>query len=76
MKSKAKRIWVNDRMQRGYEYLLTKPAEKDFAPAFKPELTPKQLPRLGVFDGKYMTDCVAEFPDDQFAHTKLCPERP
>ena len=66
---------MNDRMQRGYEYLLTKPAGKDFAPAFKPELTPKQLLRLGVFGGKYMTDCAAEFPEDWFAHANLCPER-
>ena len=53
-------------MQRGYEYCLTKPTGKDFAPGFKPELTPKQMLRLGVFGGKYMTDCTAEFPDDWF----------
>lgn len=28
---KPKRIEVNDRMQRGYEYFLTKPTGKDFA---------------------------------------------
>ena len=62
-------------MQRGYEYLLTKPAGEDFAPDFKPELTPRQLLRLGVFGGKYMTDCAAEFPGDWFARAKLCPSR-
>jgi hypothetical protein len=75
VKSKTKRIKVNDRMQRGYEYLLTKPAGKDFAPGFEPELTPKQMLRLGVFGGKYMTDCASEFPHDWFAHAKLYPER-
>jgi len=75
MKSKPRRIRVNDRMQRGYEYFLTKPTGKDFAPGFRPELTPKQLLRLGVFGGKYMTDCAAEFPEDWFAKAKLCPER-
>ena len=58
-KSKPKRIRVNDRMQRGYEYLLTKPTGKEFAAGFRPELTPKQLLRLGVFGGRYMTDCAA-----------------
>lgn len=62
-------------MQRGYEYLLTKPAGKAFARGFTPELTPRQMLRLGVFGGKYMTDCVTEFPADWFAHARLCPER-
>jgi hypothetical protein len=30
---------------------------------------------IGVFGGKYMTDCREEFPADWFAHAKLCPER-
>jgi hypothetical protein len=75
VKSEPRRIKVNDRMQRGYEYLLTKPTGKDFAPGFKPELTPKQMLRLGVFGGKYMTDCKAEFPNDWFANARLCSER-
>ena len=70
-----KRIKVNDRMQRGYSYFLTKPAGKDFAAGFRPELTPKELLRLGVFGGKYMTDCAAEFPEDWFEKAKLSPER-
>ena len=30
---------------------------------------------LGVFGGKYMTDCAAEFPADWFEKAKLCPDR-
>jgi hypothetical protein len=30
---------------------------------------------LGVFGGKYMTDCTDEFPADWFARAKLCHER-
>jgi len=75
MKSRPRRIRVNDNMQKGYEYLLTKPTGKDFAPGFKPQLTPEQMLRLGVFGGRYMTDCTAEFPRDWFAKAKLCPER-
>ncbi len=62
-------------MQRGYVYYRTEPAGRNFHPDFRPELTPKQLLRLGVFGGRYMTDCGAEFPDDWFERAKLCPER-
>ena len=31
--------------------------------------------RLGVFGGKYMTDCRDEFPASWFAGAKLCAER-
>jgi hypothetical protein len=30
---------------------------------------------LGVFGGKYMTDCTAEFPSEWFDQARLCPER-
>jgi hypothetical protein len=68
-------IVVNDRMQRGYSYRLTAPAGKEFHAGFEPQLTPKQMLALGVFGGKYMTDCTDEFPGDWFAHAKLCAER-
>ncbi|NLX52303.1 MAG: hypothetical protein GXY72_09425 [Deltaproteobacteria bacterium] len=72
---KSREILVNDRMQKGYRYLLTEPAGKNFAPDFRPELTPKQMLALGVFGGKYMTDCRGEFPASWFAGAKLSPER-
>ena len=55
-------ITVNDKMQKGYRYELTAPAGRNFDPEFKPELTPAQMLRLGVFGGKYMTDTRREFP--------------
>ena len=60
-------------MQRGYRYALTAPMGEDFDPEFKPDLTPKAMLRMGVFGGKYMTDCRAEFPADWFAQAKLSP---
>lgn len=69
-----RRIVVNDRMQTGYEYFLTEPVGESFAPEFRPELTPKEMLRLGVFGGKYMTDCTAEFPADWFDGARLSPE--
>jgi hypothetical protein len=68
-------ITVNDKMQTGYSYELVAPTGQDFHPDFKPELTPKQMLELGVFGGKYMTDCRAEFPANWFEHARLSPER-
>ena len=62
-------------MQSNYAYELTEPTGKHFHPLFQPELTPKQLLALGIFGGKYMTDCKAEFPGDWFETAKLSPER-
>jgi hypothetical protein len=72
---RRKRIVVHDRMQQGYVYYLTAPAGRQFAPGFEPELTPRQMLQLGVFGGKYMTDCRAEFPASWFTHAKLCATR-
>jgi hypothetical protein len=62
-------------MQQGYEYLRTEPVGENFDPTFKPQLTPKQMLELGVFGGKYMTDCRREFPDDWWDDAKLCAAR-
>ena len=64
-------VTVNDRMQRGYRYELTAPAGRGFDPEFTPDLTPREMLRLGVFAGKYMTDCRREFPKSWFAGAKL-----
>ncbi len=72
---KPQEIIVSDRMQQGYRYLLTKPAGRCFHPDFAPELTPRQMLELGVFGGKYMTDCREEFPAAWFAKAKLSPAR-
>lgn len=66
---------VNDLMQTDYRYELVAPMGEDFDDEFSPELTPKEILELGVFGGKYMTDCRAEFPADWFEKAKLCHER-
>ena len=67
-------IQVNDLMQKGYSYVLTEPIGRNFDSKFQPELTPKKLLELGIFGGKYMTDCTQEFPPDWFDKAQLCPD--
>ncbi len=69
------KVVVNDLMQQGYTYFLTVPAGTEFHRDFLPELTPKQMLHLGVFGGRYMTDCRGEFPPDWFEGAKLCHTR-
>jgi len=66
-----KRVVVNDNMQKEYVYFLTEPIGENFHNEFNPELTPKDMLELGVFGGKYMTDCVNEFPKEWFLHAKI-----
>ncbi len=66
-------VIVNDMMQRGYIYELVEPEGQHFDPEFQPQLTPKKMLSMGIFGGKYMTDCRAEFPPDWFTDAKLSP---
>ena len=68
-------IVVNDRMQQGYHYERVAPIGRDFDAEFTPELTPRDMLRLGVFCGKYMTDTRDEFPANWFTDAKLAPNR-
>jgi len=72
---RSKLVVVNDKMQRKYTYALSEPMGKNFDAKFKPELSPKKMLELGVFGGKYMTDCKKEFPKDWFKNARLCPEK-
>src|SRR5262249_40138424 len=69
------RVIVNDLMQTNYVYHRIAPVGRQFHDAFEPDLTPREMLTLGVFGGKYMTDCRAEFPKSWFARAKLCHER-
>ncbi len=71
---RSRQVTVNDLMQQDYVYLLTEPAGENFDDRFKPDLTPKQMLAMGVFGGKYMTDCQGEYPADWFAAAKLSPQ--
>ena len=73
MARRAKIVSIYDKMQRGYRYTLTAPMGRNFDPEFRPELTPKELLALGMFCGKYITDCRQEFPASWFARARLSP---
>jgi len=72
-KFKSKIVIVNDKMQKGYKYKLVEPVGKNFHKDFKPDLSPKKMLSMGVFGGKYMTDCRKEFPKDWYIRAKLSP---
>jgi hypothetical protein len=75
---KPVRVVVNDLMQSDYVYLRIEPVGRNYDDGFEPELTPPELLALGVFGGKYMTDCRDEFPKSWFTRAtraKLCAKR-
>ena len=71
---KPVKVVVNDLMQSDYCYFRTEPPGENFDPEFKPELSPAEMLEMGVFGGKYMTDCRHEFPAAWFENAKLSPE--
>ena len=56
------------------KYKITEPVGKNFDPRFKPDLTPKQMLKIGVFGGLYFSDKPKEFPKDWFVGAKLSPD--
>jgi hypothetical protein len=72
---KPVRVFVNDLMQRDYVYWRIEPVGRNYDEGFEPELTPRDLLGLGVFGGRYMTDCRDEFPASWFRRARLCHER-
>ena len=71
---KKQLVVEKDLMQTGYVYFLTEQVAKNFHSEFRPQLSPKEMLKLGVFGGKYMSDCTEEFPVDWLEKARLCSE--
>lgn len=73
---KGDKIEIWNKMEKG-SYVLTESPGEGFAEGFKPYLTPGEILSLGAFGGKYLNDCLLEFPAEWFWNAgllgKLCP---
>ena len=63
---KGTTIVVWNKMEKDYTYTLTEAPGSNFHEEFQPHLTPAQILRLGAFEGKYLNDCLTEFPAEWF----------
>lgn len=72
-------IEVDNKMRKGYSYKLDAEPGQDFAPDFKPYSSPGDILAMGAFEGKYLNDCLTEFPAEWFlralALNKLSPQK-
>jgi hypothetical protein len=75
---KGVKITVYNKMEKNYSYVLSENPGKNMAKDFRPELTPAKILELGAFEGKYLNDCLLEFPKEWFLRAiekgKLCPQ--
>jgi len=67
---KGKNIVVNDKMQNNYKYTLSENYGENFQEDFKPYLSPQEMLKYGVFEGKYLNDCKDEFPKEWYEKAK------
>ena len=63
---KGIKITVYNKMEKGYSYVLAEHPGKNFAEGFEPYYTPAEMLEMGVFSGKYLNDCLLEFPKEWF----------
>jgi hypothetical protein len=71
-------IYVWNKMRKGYSYELTEAPGINLA--FTPYASPGEILAAGAFEGKYLNDCLLEFPAEWFLNAialgKLSPEKP
>ena len=62
---KGDTIRFANKMTRG-SYVLAEAPGQGFAAEFKPAATPGEILALGAFGGRYLNDCVDEYPAEWF----------
>ena len=71
-------IEVWNKMKKGYSYKLE--VDPGTQMAFKPYATPGEMLAMGAFEGKYLNDCLLEFPAEWYWNAiladKLRPDGP
>jgi hypothetical protein len=60
-----------DPWQVGYSYELVVPIGDNFDLEFKPELTPAEMLKLGIFGGQYFYDGEKEYPSEWFKDVQI-----
>lgn len=73
-------VTVWNKMVKNYSYVLEEEPGTNFAEGFHPYATPGEILAAGAFEGKYLNDCLLEFPAEWFINAialeKLSPGRP
>jgi len=62
---KGDTVRFSNKMSQG-SYVLTEAPGEGFAAEFKPVATPGEILALGAFGGRYLNDCMDEFPAEWF----------
>lgn len=72
-------IFFSNKMNKGSYKLSENPGE-NFSSEFKPYFSPGEMLSLGIFEGKYLNDCILEYPAEWFINAillnKLSPGKP
>lgn len=79
--TKGTKIICYNKMDKGqYEFTITAQYGDVYTDKFQPKFTPQEMLEFGVFEGKYLNDCLLEYPKEWFLgaieNGKLSPAKP
>lgn len=71
MKIAIRIVYSSDILQPDYKYKILVPQGDSFDPEFNPDLSPKEMLKLGIFGGCYFYGGYSEYPKDWFKGVKV-----